>query len=133
MAAKQEADLLKKARKLFRDGLVLDAAKLGIPRAQGDYGEKIPRWQRWCEEGPLAVLEVGNETSRGWRRLCSGSSRRFLGQLSSNGRSRPKRFVAARDWFKKSADQDSDKAQFMLGKMLIEGKAGRKISFSEWD
>ena len=118
---KRALDLVK-ARKMFVEGRVLDAAKLGLPKAQG----KVADWYLFGTDGMVQddakFAEWATKAAEGG----DANGRTCLGFAYELGKGVEKDEVKARHWYELAAAQGHSNAMENLGNMHEHGQGGEK-------
>jgi TPR repeat protein len=108
---------LEKAQQLFDEGKVLEAAKLGHPKAQGEMAKNYYSGIKPYRKNPQKCFEFAKQAAEGgdpagWFRL---------GWAYFRGEGADKDFVAALKWWQRLAEQGSPSAMTNIGCIYEEG------------
>jgi TPR repeat protein len=118
---KRALDLVK-ARKMYDEGRVLDAAKLGLPKAQAKVAKWYLRGTNGMEKDDDKLAEWATKAAEG-----GDADEQFrLGYANNHGKGVEKDWVKARHWYEVSAAQGLISAMNNLGTMHQCGQGGEK-------
>jgi TPR repeat protein len=112
-ARKKKSDF-EKAQQLFSDGKVLEAAKLGLPRAQGKMAQHYSMGENGFEKDLDKCFEFAKLAAEGGDRL----GQFWLGLAYYRGQGAEKDIAVALKWFELAAEQGCITSMFLRTRRL---------------